>query len=1354
MIRILLIFFAAFICGPECFGQIIWTEPAFPTLDDVVTMYYDIAEGNAALANEEPPCPPCPFVYAHTGVITSESTSPSDWQYVHNPWPTGSNNSAANNGNTLLPFDGTVHSFDFGGLTLAEYYGVPEGVVIEQLAFVFRNFDGSAVGKTADEGDIFYTVSDGSFEVVLTNPVGTSSIESVGTTMNVIAQASQTASLTLDVNGETVASANGTSLEHSLSLSAPGDYTIEVHAEVGSLTSTASSAVFVLPESAPVLAPPAGLKDGINHLDDNTVILQWTAPYKDFVFAVGDFNDWTLNGQSLMHDVGNGETFWIQLDDLTPGQDYRYQYHILPDDICVADAYAEVILDKWNDPWIPESTYPNLPPYPDLQASGPVSVFTPGEAAFDWTDDSYVRPDQENLVIYELLVRDFSEERTLKFIEDSLDYLERLGVQALELMPVNEFNGNDSWGYNPTFYFAVDKAYGTKNDLKSLVDACHERGIAVILDVVYNHADQPNPFITMYWEDWTVLPFNPWFNTTAPHNFTWFHDWNHGSSRTRDFVKRNLKFWVDEFHIDGFRWDFSQGIIQQQGVDGGYNQQRINWLKAYGDHVWNDDPTVYMILEHWCDFNEERELADYNGMNGDAAGFMLWANATNSYQEASMGYSNNDLSWANFQSHNFQDRHAVAYAESHDEERLMYKNLQMGNSNGDYNASEMVIALRRQQLSMAFNLLMPGPRMLWQFEELGYDYSINTCTDGATVNEDCRIAAKPVRWDYYNEPERRHLYDVSGALAALKRDYPAFGPSATSFNVDVGGGYGKRMHFEHPDGDAIVVGNYKVTAIDMVPGFTHTGTWYDHLTGEALVVSDLNASMPFAPGEMHVYTDVPLPTPFLTEIDVDLDGQLASEGDCNANDATIYTGAVDVANDGIDQDCDGTDLVSVGMLNLSVDMSAQEISADGVHIAGNFQGWNPSSHQLDSVGNGVFGIAIPLTEISVTSLEFKFINGNSWTAESEFIDGPCGNANGNRIFELDNLIDSAALQANSDGDAFCFNSCETCVEPLAVTFNIDMSVVATVSENGVHLAGSFQGWDPAGTPLSDNGDGTWSATVEMEPGTYEFKVINSNAWDGNEENMEGSGCNNGGNRIATFDADNNTYTACFNTCPGESCTPDPDPADITFRVNMANQELAEGQAVFVWGGFTGWQGGAIEMTDADGDGIWEHTENISGGANVDYKYSIGHPNDEGVIEEDGVYVLDGDTTNWVAAGCGVDNGFGGYNRRHVRSGLAEVLDVVCFNECSDCAGSDASVYDATVTFGLFPNPATDRVVLTGAQGNADVFVLDVQGREVMNLNNAALNGRFELNVAGLEAGAYTVVIRQGLKQGAQRVLVQ
>ena len=90
-----------FLFAPAMCGQIVWTDPPFPTQNDQVTLYYDVAEGNAALIDEEPPCPPCPFVYAHTGVITSESTSPSDWQYVHNPWPNGNNGSQANNGNAL-----------------------------------------------------------------------------------------------------------------------------------------------------------------------------------------------------------------------------------------------------------------------------------------------------------------------------------------------------------------------------------------------------------------------------------------------------------------------------------------------------------------------------------------------------------------------------------------------------------------------------------------------------------------------------------------------------------------------------------------------------------------------------------------------------------------------------------------------------------------------------------------------------------------------------------------------------------------------------------------------------------------------------------------------------------------------------------------------------------------------------------------------------------------------------------------------------------------------------------------------------------------------------------------------------
>ena len=250
--------------GIDLLAQIVWTEPAFPTANDQVTLYYDIAEGNGALLSANPPFPGGPFVYAHTGVITNQSTSPADWQHVQNPWPGNGNLSEANNGNVLLPVEGTVHSFDFGGLTLAEYYGVGAGESIEQLAFVFRNANGSLVGKTADEGDIFYNVSDGSFEVALTSPSAPSVLETLGNTVTLQVQATQPCDLTLEVNGEAVASGMGTSLSHDLVLDNTGDYVVAATGAVDGASSTDHAVVVVLPGTPPVSAPPAGIVDGIN----------------------------------------------------------------------------------------------------------------------------------------------------------------------------------------------------------------------------------------------------------------------------------------------------------------------------------------------------------------------------------------------------------------------------------------------------------------------------------------------------------------------------------------------------------------------------------------------------------------------------------------------------------------------------------------------------------------------------------------------------------------------------------------------------------------------------------------------------------------------------------------------------------------------------------------------------------------------------------------------------------------------------------------------------------------------------------------------------------------------------------
>ncbi|PCJ81488.1 MAG: 1,4-alpha-glucan-branching protein [Bacteroidetes bacterium] len=839
----------------EVEAQVVWTIPAFPTQDDLVTLYYDVSEGNGALSGLTEPCPGCPFVYAHTGVITSASSSPSNWYHVQNPWPssTPNNLSDANNGNVLLPYEGNVHTFNFGGLTLAEYYDLAEGEQIEQLAFVFRDALGTVVGKNSDESDIFINVSDGGFEVGFLNPAMAFNFNNVGEVVNIQAICSEWGELNLSINGITVANIEGLVLGYLLTLDNAGDYLIELTGtSTTGIISTKTVVITVLPNSPNTAWPPYGTIDGINYLNDSTVILQVFAPYKEFLFAVGDFNDWQLTSNALMNITPDHQRYWIELTNLTPEQAYRFQYHIMPDNIRVADAYAEIQLDKWNDPWIPESTYPDMIPFPtEFTSNTPVSVFVTGETEYVWTDETFERPEQENLVIYELLVRDFSEQRTYKMIEDSLDYLENLGITAIELMPVMEFNGNDSWGYNTTFYFAADKAYGTKEDLKSLVDACHERGIAVIMDIVFNHSDQPNPFITMYWNDWVVEPNNPWFNVEAPHALNWFYDWNHSSNATKEFVKRVLDHWTQDFHIDGFRWDFTQGFVQTPGGGSGYDAERIAILQDYGNHVWSQDNGIYMILEHWCAYSEEQILAN--------DGFMLWTNNSYDYSEASMGYSS-DLSNANYQSHGFNAPHAVSYMESHDEERLMYNNNNWGNSSGEYDIENFETALSRVELAACFNILLPGPKLLWQFEELGYDYSINTCLDGVTVDETCRIEAKPVRWDYFNEPYRRRLYDVFSALNHLKKDYPVF--STTDFGFDTGG-FGKRLHLSSTDMNVVVLGNFHVNSINMVADFQHEGLWYDYLTGESLNITNTAVSMPFTPGEYHIYTDMLLPTPYI-----------------------------------------------------------------------------------------------------------------------------------------------------------------------------------------------------------------------------------------------------------------------------------------------------------------------------------------------------------------------------------------------------------------------------------------------------------------------------------------------------------
>lgn len=826
-------------------AQILSSTPAFPTQTDQITIIYDATSGNGDLAGFIP-------VYAHTGVISSNSANANDWQHVIGNWGTADPNVV------MTPLGNNLHQIV---ITPQTFYGLNVGETVSKLMFVFRNQQGTTVGRNADGSDIYLDIYPAGFNASLSQPINNSQIVNAGQNVAVVANASQACNMTISMNGNVVASGNGvTSLNYTFNQSSSGSYVLSLSADNGSEIITDEKTLIIMP-SIPVAASPSGTVDGINYTSGSSVRLQLYAPNKDYVFVVGDFNNWELNLNYLMNRTPDGSTYWLDIPNLQSGVEYRFQYHIDAEGMRVADVYADKILDFWNDPWISETTYPNLIDYPVGLTSEPVSVFTINPPSFNWTDQAFVRPAKSKLVVYELLVRDFLEDRSYQSLKDSLDYLENLGVTAIQLMPINEFEGNNSWGYNPSFYFAPDKAYGTAEALKTFINEAHNRGIAVILDIALNHSFGQNPMVRMYFDpnagDYgQPSAENPWFNQTPKHDFNVGYDFNHESSRTRDFCKRVLAYWMNEFHVDGYRFDLSKGFTQNYtlgniGAWGAYDQSRINILTDYYSHIQANEPGAYVILEHFANNDEESTLSG-NGM-------MLWGNLNHEYSEGSMGYTSN-FSWGSYQNRGWSQPHLVTYAESHDEERLMYKNLLYGASNGGYNIQDLNTALKRQELAHCLLLPIPGPKMLWQFGELGYDYSINTCSDGVTISTGCRTDAKPVRWDYLTNQNRMHLYKVTAALNNLKKTQALF--STTNYNIDLGG-FGKRIHLNGTTQNAVVVGNFQATALTMVPGFQHTGTWYDYFSGNAFEVTDLNNGFYFEPGEYHIYTDYQLPIPDL-----------------------------------------------------------------------------------------------------------------------------------------------------------------------------------------------------------------------------------------------------------------------------------------------------------------------------------------------------------------------------------------------------------------------------------------------------------------------------------------------------------
>jgi glycosidase len=807
-------------------GQSLTTTPLIVTPGKVIKIYYDTHQDN----NQGGLKDYTGDLYVHTGVTLKPA---SQWAHVKGTW--GNNSTQPK----LTKLSTWLYELDITP-DIATYYGLAVTDTVTQIDLVFRSADATKQSRP----DIFLSVFQPGLHAYLTLPVKKSLVVELNSSINISAAATFDDSLTLYLNKQYVRSGStADSLKYTLKATQYGENWAKVTAWDKPNSASDSFYFFVRP-SVTVEDLPAGIKDGINYTGSTSATLVLVAPYKSYAFAVGDFNNWRAGNSAYMKRTSDGSRYWIELTGLTPGKEYRYQY--LVDSTTVADPYTDKVLDPDNDKYITAVTYPGLLSYPKDTASGIVSVLQTNQQPYSWKSAGYQAPAKNKLIIYELLVRDFVATHNYKTLTDTLPYLKRLGINAIELMPITEFEGNSSWGYNISFHFAPDKYYGPKNSLKTFIDSCHSQGIAVIMDMVLNHVFGQSPLVQLYLDHYATdqivmkLP-NPWFNSVSPNtSYYWGADFNHASAETQKLVDRITSYWITDYHIDGFRFDFSKGFTNTPGDGYAYDASRIAILKRMANAIWSVNSSAYVILEHFTAASEEKELADY--------GMMPWGNMNYAYSQAAEGYTS-DLTGGTSVGRNWNTQNLVTYMESHDEERTMFRALNYGNATAAYSIKDLPTALRRMELSAVFLLTIPGPKMIWQFGELGYDISIDY---------NGRVGEKPLRWNYYSSLPRYRLYLIYKALNNLKKTEDVF--STPTYTVSLSN-MQKSIQLNSANMNVNILGNFDIVAANISPAFQQTGKWYEFFTDDSITVSGVNDPINLQPGEYRLYTTKRLSSP-------------------------------------------------------------------------------------------------------------------------------------------------------------------------------------------------------------------------------------------------------------------------------------------------------------------------------------------------------------------------------------------------------------------------------------------------------------------------------------------------------------
>lgn len=751
-------------------AQIITSSPAMiQRSSSGIVITYHADQGNRGLAD----LPTSDAVYAHTGLITGESLSDSDWKNA----PTWGDNSAkykmtrtATNTYTL-----TIPSID-------SYYGVAATVDVKKLCFVFRNTNSSREGKTESGGDIYATVyADGVFDMELvtsTSAVVFTSPTSVECTANTTMDADIKITLkTPNANTVVANKTNTSTLSTVISIADPGTTEVIAEATYNGKTLTRTYSAYLASGTTARNYPGGVPKMGPVDNGDGTVTFCLGAPGKQSVFIIGSWNDYkVVDSQNMYYqDYQGNRYFWTTISGIENGKNYPY-YFIVDGEKTVGDPYARLVLDPWNDRYIPSTTYPDIPEYPSTVSGVPVAVYNTALDGknYNWNVKNFKGVDQSQLIIYELLIRDFTGtegqangEGTIAGVMEHLDYIKSLGVNAVELLPIMEFNDNNSWGYNTNFYFAPDKFYGTPDDYRRLIDAIHERGMAVILDIVFNQSDGLHPWYQMY-----DIANNPFYNGSAPHAYSVLNDWNQDNAMVQQQWHDALRYWIEAYNIDGYRFDLVKGLGSNSSYNATYNEttntftgvtdaktnaynaSRVARMKELHDAMRQVKPDAYFINENLATAQEENEMSldgeiNWANINGDACNFAKGQQAALSRFYAPLDQNRN---WGT----------TVSYAESHDEERMAYAVSTSGVSGVKGN---IVNTMRRLGCVAAVMLMSPGAHMIWQFQEMGADQTTKNSSGNDT-------SPKRVIWSYLDNANRAGLVQSYRELNAIRRANP------------------------------------------------------------------------------------------------------------------------------------------------------------------------------------------------------------------------------------------------------------------------------------------------------------------------------------------------------------------------------------------------------------------------------------------------------------------------------------------------------------------------------------------------------------------------------------------------------